>query len=332
MRKVFGLTVWGVLIVAVPAQAVQYSLIDLGPGQATAINDLGQVLGDNGGQIFFYHNSAPQFLGLNGVGTGINNSGQIAGYTNSFVPFYHAFWYNGSSVVDVGATLSGESYATGINNVGQVVGHWGSGLSSSASFSYTNGAMQIFGPQSAAFGINDSGQIAGVIIVGSLLRAYIYSGGSVTPLTSVGDESKAFALNNNGQVVGWVYHNTSDTYEAFSYLAGNTTWLGNLGQVNSSAYGINDLGQIVGRVYGNGNDHAFIYSAGSMIDLNSLINPSLGWTLQSAQDINNAGQIVGYGLDSTGQGRAFLLTPVPEPSGFCFLILGLSILSRSRRG
>ena len=45
-----------------------------------------------------------------------------------------------------------------------------------------------------------------------------------------------------------------------------------------------------------------------MSDLNTLINPSLGWTLQYAKGINDSGQIVGYGLVG-GTMTAYLLTP-----------------------
>jgi len=59
-----------------------------------------------------------------------------------------------------------------------------------------------------------------------------------------------------------------------------------------------------------------------MYDLNSLIDPSLGWVLQEATGINDSGQIVGYGTGPSGQTDAFLLTPTPspEPSTLCLSI------------
>ena len=50
-----------------------------------------------------------------------------------------------------------------------------------------------------------------------------------------------------------------------------------------------------------------------MLDLNTLIAPGSGWILTEARDINDRGQIVGYGQTTQGT-RAFLLTPVPEPA------------------
>jgi probable HAF family extracellular repeat protein len=57
--------------------------------------------------------------------------------------------------------------------------------------------------------------------------------------------------------------------------------------------------------------HAFIYADGAVSDLNDLIPPDSGVTLEAATAINNAGQIVGYtftgGVDP--KPHAFLLTP-----------------------
>ena len=45
----------------------------------------------------------------------------------------------------------------------------------------------------------------------------------------------------------------------------------------------------------------------SRIDLNSLVDPSLGWTISTTSDINDAGQILGRGLHD-GVASSFLLT------------------------
>ena len=59
-----------------------------------------------------------------------------------------------------------------------------------------------------------------------------------------------------------------------------------------------------------------------MADLNSLIAPSSGWTLQCATAVNDKGQIVGDGTNPSGQTDAFLLTPSPEPSTLALLATG----------
>jgi len=62
---------------------------------------------------------------------------------------------------------------------------------------------------------------------------------------------------------------------------------------------INDHGQIVGIARdGIGTYRATLFDptgSGNNIDLNMLIDPGLGWTLEYAYSINNNGWIVGVG-------------------------------------
>jgi hypothetical protein len=63
-----------------------------------------------------------------------------------------------------------------------------------------------------------------------------------------------------------------------------------------------------------------------MVDLNTLIDPAAGWELNSAQAINDHGQITGYGFVlALGQQHAFLLTPIPEPSTLALLGAGIAL-------
>lgn len=105
--------------------------------------------------------------------------------------------------------------------------------------------------------------------------------------------------------------------------------LGSLGG-NSSAGDINILGQVVGLATVNGENRAFLYTNGTMIDLNTLIDPASGWVLNSANAINDFGQIAGTGTFN-GQQRAFLLTPVPEPSSVVMLLVGGGVVSAYRK-
>ncbi len=107
------------------------------------------------------------------------------------------------------------------------------------------------------------------------------------------------------------------------------TDLGTLaGYYNSDALGVNANGQAVGRAYNYADifSSAFLYSNGAIVDLNTLIDPSAGWTLEEANAINDNGWIVGDGVNPSGQEDAFLLTPVsatPEPSTIVLLLVGI---------
>jgi probable HAF family extracellular repeat protein len=74
--------------------------------------------------------------------------------------------------------------------------------------------------------------------------------------------------------------------------------------------GINALGQVVG-TRGRTQTRALLYTdVAGLRDLDSLIDPTLGWVLRAANDINDAGQIVGYALNNfTGQTHAVRLRP-----------------------
>ena len=111
--------------------------------------------------------------------------------------------------------------------------------------------------------------------------------------------------------------------------------LGDLpGARGSVAYGINNDGDVVGQENGavSGINHALLWEDGSVYDLNDLLDASgAGWTLVNAFDINDSGQIVGYGFDPSGQTRAFLLNEIPEPTPRSLVAAALIGIAASRR-
>jgi len=95
--------------------------------------------------------------------------------------------------------------------------------------------------------------------------------------------------------------------------------LGTLGGVNAAVYALNNTNQLVGwSQIASGAHHAFLYTNGTMQDLNLLIPPLSGITLTSAVGIDAAGEIVAFGADASGRTNEYFLTPVesavPEPS------------------
>jgi probable HAF family extracellular repeat protein len=318
-----------VCVASTLAGDIKYAITDLGnltgnnESEATGINASGQVVGysilDGTQHAFLYSNGSMQDLGL-WAPNGINNNGQIVGscWSGSMGCDYACVYSNGSmhSVYSTfeGSYGPGPSYGLAINASGQIVGQARGLTTGNHAFLYSNGVMQDlgtlgaivgYGPGSCAYGVNNNGQVVGwgATNTGSD-DAFLYSNG----LTDLGPGT-AYGINNNGQVVG------NSNGNAFLYSNLILTDLG-----PGTAYGINNNGLIVGQ---NSIGDAFLYSNGSMQDLNSLIDPTLGWTLQVATGINDSGQIVGYGDNSSGKLDAFLLTPTPEPSTIALLISGL---------
>jgi probable HAF family extracellular repeat protein len=185
------------------------------------------------------------------------------------------------------------------------------------------------GANSRARAINSSGQIVGGSQDDSgYLHAFAYDGTMTDLGTLGGRSSEAFAINDNGQITG--HAKTGNYNHAFIYENNTMTDLGTLGGLESKAFDINSAGHIVG--WANNSYYqklAFIYDGSQMTALNSLTDPSAGWDLRYAYSINDSGQIVGQGINSSGEQHAFLLTPIPEPATIC--LLGLSGLLFHRK-
>jgi probable HAF family extracellular repeat protein len=187
-----------------------------------------------------------------------------------------------------------------------------------------------FGGYSAAFDINDSDVAVGLNSdsVTGFAFAALWANGQIRAICG-NVESEANGINNLGQVVGWLFTGTAD--RAFVFAQNTLSELGTLptGQ-NSVAYAINSSGQIVGnsdviasievltnsftgQIYYQTNyeDHAFLSEAGVMTDLNELMPCDSGWDLNFANDINERGQIVGYGTVD-GNYHAYVLTPIGQ--------------------
>lgn len=300
----------------------------------------------------------------------INNSGQVVGIASLIGGVEHAFRTAPDRPIDPftdditlvlpgkGSSAGMVNAAFGINASGQVVGVANMGLIGFRAFrtapnSVVNPATDDLGqPNAVAYGVNDSGQAVGTVGVWNKVihatdaRAFRTAPNSpINPLTDCfgtlgGTESEARGINNQGQVIGWSDTAGDSAIHAFLSAPNGKvnalSDLGTLGGTNSWAWGINEPGHVVGIAETSGDaSHAFLYDGTRMIDLNTLIDPTPGWTLTWAYDINNLGQIVGVGLSPSGDHRAFLLTPVPEPSGFAMLLAGLfgvAVAIRARVG
>src|SRR5262249_54686445 len=115
----------------------------------------------------------------------------------------------------------------------------------------------------------------------------------------------AAGINNAGQIVGYVDGN------AFLAQGGTMTRLGDW-----VPQAINNAGQMVGwGLFGiNQVQHGVIYVDGVLRDLNSLIPPGTGLSIQVAYGINDLGWIRAIALDAHSFHHGVVLTPDGGPS------------------
>jgi len=209
-------------------------------------------------------------------------------------------------------TLGGsESWAHGINDAGVIVGESEMPDRNLHAFVYADGELTDISPGETRYGralaINNAGQIAG----NNGDHAFLYSEGKISDLGLSGVGGR-MALNEQGDVVGSARFGGRGSH-AFLYSQGVVTDLGLFpGDDYSYAWGINSAEQIVGisfREAAGAPNHPFFYSDGQMVPLESLLPEGSGWGRIAAGGINDAGQIVGSGINPNGMGRGFILTP-----------------------
>ena len=229
--------------------------------------------------------------------TAVNGAGDVVGGSNG-----HAFLVHNGKMTDLGPGT-----ATGINGFGEIVGSSQGAFLISGKTRTTLPDLSSYGGGgfSGASGINNNHQIVGASDNASgFSHAVMWSNGQITDLGTLGGtESAAYAINDTGQVTGWA-HTASEATHVFLWSNGTMTDLGTFG-LDPVGEAINNHGVIVGQS-GNG---AWIWSGGVFQNLNDLIPPGSGFTLDNATAINDNGQIVADGKNSTGQEHAFLLTP-----------------------
>lgn len=265
--------------------------------------------------------------GIGGVGAwarDINDGGFVAGHAATADQVEYAI-VAGQNFMSPLGSLGNNDEANGINNLGTVVGvatvnnhHVPTRWTSATPEALTLPAEAV---DATADAVNDSGQVAGNAVLNTgESRGYLWSANTTSFIpTFGGPNSTAYSINQAGMVVGVADTANLDPYAyepsyqhiAFLYWNGTFGPLGNLGGINSTAAAINNHAQVVGSTGDNqAGLHAFLWDpATGMKDLNLMIPANSGWVLEAAQDINDAGQIVGQGTYN-GTFMSFVLTPV----------------------
>jgi len=318
---------------------------------AMGINESGDVAGyayDAQSDIWaFYYDSDTQIMtarpnaaGISGFGAeysygfDINDAGIIVGQLDHWMGNDIAFYDSGSNAYSIHLkTTDWSSSAKAINNVSPyptIVGYYydtDADPDNITPYAFKHnigtGWTDLDSDPSAANDINNTNQIIGKSLVttsyGSYYHATMWYNGTETDLDAGNNYgSEAVGINNLGQVVGWKHTGLGSQFHAFSWTAAGglqelTTLEG--GDYNSDARAVNDQGQIVGTsdtwVGSEKTYRAFIYENGVMENLESLVANLGSWKLLAAEDINEKGQIVGWGyLNNDVHG--FLLDPIGD--------------------
>jgi probable HAF family extracellular repeat protein len=248
----------------------------------------------------------------------VNTSGEIVGTSENGLidPFrgikeIRAVHWKDGDIKDLG-TLGGKYSAAGqINNRGQVVGF----------------ALNVIPDPFSMFAT-----VVGGPSGGTQTRAFLWQSGQMQDLGSLGgDDAWGIFVNARGQVAGYSYTNSTPnattgfpTTDPFLWDNGRMIDLGSLGGTFGVPSALNNRGQVVGQsnLQGDqpGNVDPFLWDGGKLIDL---YKDTIGGQPITANAINDAGEIVGFGVFSNGASDAYLwkdgaVTDLGTLVGDCF--------------
>ena len=316
-------------------------ILDLGTlggnaSNALAINDRGQVAGAATNATPDPFANAPQ-----SSCQVLPTTGGCSSFTFAYNAVFsdsttetHAVVWQGDSLRDLG-TLGGPDSAALLNNErGEVVGF--SNLSFVANpstgvptvdpflWNPKDGKMVDLGSLGGTFGapffMNNLGQVIGVSNLpgDAIVHPFLWSKAKgMTDLGSLGGTyGHANWINDKSEIVGYSDLAGGQTGHAFLWRKGVITDLGTLGtDPASEAMSINSHSQIVGGTFVfNGPDlRGFLWeNGGPLVDLETLVIPGSGLTVNGSNEINERGEITAGGLLPNGDTHPILLIPCDE--------------------
>jgi probable HAF family extracellular repeat protein len=247
--------------------------------------------------------------GNNAEALWINARGQVIGVSENGVPdsscstatpsqvhrFQAVMWGRNGEIRQL-PPLKGDTvgFGFGINDKGQAVGS--SGLCSNTALPpFTNGPLAA---HAVLWDRDGTPHDLGSLVNGATINI-------------------AGAINDRGEVAGGAQSSSGAPH---AFLWTKTTGMQDLGTVSGDfasaapcCHTLNNRREVVGFSCPGpmGICRAFLWQGNEPMDLNDL-SPASPLYLQQALSINDAGQIVGFGVTSTGETHAFLATPAAD--------------------
>jgi probable HAF family extracellular repeat protein len=333
------------LLSAFAAQAVQYTVIDLGSFDhhanaiALSVNQAGRAVGElqwasERRDIGMFRSGHAYDLALHdglavgwGQAVAINNHNQTAGTLR--LPGesrYRGFIEQDGAFTVLAPPTDEDHVVSGLNARGDVIGNIGDPKQvASAAFLFSGGQWTLLpGPagmsRSVAHGLNNRGTIVGsadlmkqhkVHRVAAWWKDGVFRELPHLPKLRL---SEAFGINDAGDVVGDAYG--ADLHpRAFIIHDGQFRLLdGDNPQRDSYARAVNASGQVIGGLVIDGRLESFVTVDGVATPLKDLLAPETQgvWAGVFAAGLNDAGQIVGAAFDGRGGSHAVLLSPVAD--------------------
>jgi hypothetical protein len=218
----------------------------------------------------------------------LNNRGQAVFYMLGVHPWDETFLYDGNRMIHLNAVFSRNDFeVTALNNHGHIVGCTVVSNNTGEAFLYSRSGFQTLGllpgvPRSCATSINDRNVIIGWAGEHSdnvdIDYTVLFRRSGVVDLHIPGIATE---INDNGDILGT------------DYLRRHS---GQVIPLPFAPHGFNESAHVVGSsLVNNPDSRAMIFLNGQAHDLNDMIPADSGWRLIHANDINDKGQIVGWG-------------------------------------
>jgi probable HAF family extracellular repeat protein len=313
--------------------STRYFVLDIGAvgasTQSIHINQAGAVAWNAGSHALLFRDCSSRDLGSLAGGTtqanALNNSDVVVGKSFKNGKF-HAFSWSNGVMRDLGGNFNEE--ATTLNFWNDVAGVESvDGTLAATGVRYADGvaapmARFLLNPPSGfanaprVVAMNDSRVVVGSTgPKGSTIAAISFNFGALwqrlAGVPGMESSTEPAAINYLGHVAGTAGQGLPHAFISRD-PALPATDLGTLpGGSLSVASGINRYDRVVGLADRNATVTAMFHDGTTMVDLNTRLWNPTGWVLKLAADINDKGQIVGFG-SFNGSMHAVLLLPMPQ--------------------